>query len=74
VWLRRQLDGPKSGEALPFALLLGHLDFTLALLGDGRVLVDILNILQAFVGDLGAWDCRLGQDGMLEGLLLGLLD
>jgi hypothetical protein len=41
------LDGAQPGEAFAFAftLLLGHLQFALALLGDHRVFIDILNVL-----------------------------
>lgn len=55
------LDGAQPGKtfAVTFTLLLGHLEFTLTLLGDSRVFIDIFNVLQALVRDLGAWDSRL---------------
>jgi len=72
--MRKRLDGPQPGEALALALLLGHLCFPLALLGHKRVLIDVLNILQPLVRDLGARDGRLDQNGVFEGLLFSLFD
>ena len=56
-----RLDGAQPGEAFTFTftLLLGHFELAFALLGDSRVFIDILNVLQALVRDLGAWDGRL---------------
>jgi hypothetical protein len=57
--LRLDRDGSQPGKAFAFALLVSHLEFAFALLGNSRVLVDVLNILQALVRDLGARGGRL---------------
>ena len=55
------LDVTQPGETFAFAftLLLGHFEFTLTLLGNSRGFIDILDVLQTLVRDLGAWDGRL---------------
>src|SRR5258708_39578529 len=45
VGVSQGLDGAQPSEAFAFALLVGQLELALALLGDSRVLIDILNIL-----------------------------